>query len=77
MEMIGHKKKLENDEIEMNNVFHKKVETKQQRLKDTETKIHQNLIEEMKELERQKEELRELQEKFMKEKKVLKHLGFS
>ena len=77
MEMLGHKKKLANDEIEMNNVFHKKVETKQQRLKDTETKIHQNLIEEMKELERQKEELRELQEKFLKEKKVLKHLGFS
>jgi len=77
-EMLGHKKKLEKDEVEMNNVFHKKVETKLQRLKDTEAKIHQNLIDEMKDLEKQREELKELQEKFLKEKKVWKsHLSAS
>jgi len=77
-EMLGHKKKLEKDEVEMNNVFHKKVETKLQRLKDTEAKIQQNLIDEMKDLEKQREELKELQEKFLKEKKVWKsHLSAS
>ena len=35
------------------------------------------MIEEMKSLEREKEKLKELKVKFLKEKKVLKHLGFS
>ena len=47
------------------------------KIKETETALNRNMIEEMKSLEREKEKLKELKVKFLKEKKVLKHLGFS
>ena len=61
----------------MNEVFKRKVEVKIEKLKETEATMNRNMIEEMKSLEREREILKELREKFVKEKKVLKHLGFS
>ena len=61
----------------MNEVFNRKVEVKLERLKNTEAMLNDEIIEEMRKLEREKESLKELRERFMKEKKVLKHLGFS
>ena len=72
-----HNKKLARDEQEMNDVFNRKVEAKLDKIKETETALNRNMIEEMKSLEREKEKLIELKVKFLKEKKVLKHLGFS
>ena len=74
---MEHSRKLEKDEQEMNEVFKRKVEAKIEKLKETEAAFNRNMIEEMKSLEREKEILKELREKFIKEKKVLKHLGFS
>ena len=76
-EMIEHDRKLERDEHEMNEVFNRKVEVKLERLKNTEAMLNDEIIEEMRKLEREKESLKELKERFMKEKKVLKHLGFT
>ena len=75
--MLEHDRKLERDENEMNEVFNRKVEVKLERLKNTEAMLNDEIIEEMRKLEREKESLKELRERFMKEKKVLKHLGFS
>ena len=75
--MLEHDRKLERDEHEMNEVFNRKVEVKLERLKNTEAMLNDEIIEEMRKLEREKESLKELKERFMKEKKVLKHLGFS
>ena len=74
---MEHSRKLEKDEQEMNEVFKRKVEAKIEKLKETEAALNRNMIEEMKSLEREKEILKDLREKFIKEKKVLKHLGFS
>ena len=74
---MEHNYKLQKDEIEMNAVFNRKVEVKLKRLKDTEARLNREIIEEMQQLETERSKLRELQEKFLKEKKVLKHLGFS
>ena len=76
-EMLEHDRKLERDEHEMNEVFKRKVEMKLEKLKNTEAMLNDEVIEEMRRLEREKESLNELRERFMKEKKVLKHLGFS
>ena len=76
-EKLEHDRKLEKDELEMNEVFNRKVDAKLLKLKETETNLNRNMIEEMKNLEKEKKILKELQEKFLKEKKVLKHLGFS
>ena len=46
-------------------------------LKQTEAQLNKEVIEMMRAVEREKESLRELQDRFLKEKKVLKHLGFS
>ena len=75
--MLEHDRKLERDEREMNEVFKRKVEVKLEKLKNTEAMLNDEIIEEMRRLEREKESLNELRERFMKEKKVLKHLGFS
>lgn len=74
---MEHSRKLEKDEQEMNEVFKRKVEAKIEKLQETEAALNRNMIEEMKSLEREKEILKDLREKFIKEKKVLKHLGFS
>jgi len=54
----------------MNEVFNRKVEAKLVKLKETETTLNRNMIEEMKSLEKEKKNLKELQEKFLKEKKA-------
>ena len=72
-----HDKKMERDEHEMNEVFRRKVDIKSNRLTETEASLNQNLMEEMKSLEKAKQELLEMRERFQKEKKVLKHLGFT
>ena len=74
---MEHSRKLEKDEQEMNEVFKRKVEAKIEKLQETEAALNRNMIEEMKSLEKEKKNLKELQEKFLKEKKVLKHLGFT
>ena len=76
-ERIEHDKKLKRDEMEMAEVFRRKVSVKMERLKEAEAMLNRDMIEEMKSLEQEKQNLRELQERFQKEKKVLKHLGFS
>ena len=76
-ERIEHDKKLKRDEHEMAEVFRRKVSLKMERLREAEAMLNREMIEEMKSLEQEKENLRELQERFQKEKKVLKHLGFS
>ena len=63
-----HNKKLARDEQEMNDVFNRKVEAKLDKIKETETALNRNMIEEMKSLEREKEKLKELKVKFLKEK---------
>ena len=72
-----HDKKMERSEKEMNEVFNRKVEIKSKRLTEMEDSLNQSLIEDMKSLEKAKQELVELRERFLKEKKVLKHLGFT
>ena len=46
-------------------------------LREVEARLEQSLLEEMRILDTEKEELRMMKERFLKEKKVLKHLGFS
>ena len=72
-----HNKKLARDEHEMNEVFKRKVEVKSERLKDLEVNLNRSLMAEMERIEKEKKELIELRDKFLKERKVLKHLGFS
>ena len=72
-----HNRKLAKVEMEMTEVFQRKVEQKVERLKETEENLHKNILEEMKCLDREKEMIKTMRERFLKEKKVLKHLGFS
>ena len=76
-ERIEHDKKLRRDETEMAEVFRRKVSVKMERLREAEATLNREMIEEMQSLEQEKKDLRERQERFQKEKKVLKHLGFS
>ena len=50
---------------------------KHEKLREVEARLEQSLLEEMRILDTEKEELRMMKERFLKEKKVLKHLGFS
>ena len=59
----------------MNEVFKRKVEAKIEKLKETEAAFNRNMIEEMKSLEREKEILKDLREKFIKEKKGIEAFG--
>ena len=54
-----------------------KENEKVKKLREVEARLEQSLLEEMRILDTEKEELRMMKERFLKEKKVLKHLGFS
>ena len=62
---------------EMEEVFSRKLAVKMEALKQTEAQLNREIIEMMRAVEREKESHHELQDRFLKEKKVLKHLGFS
>ena len=72
-----HIKKLAKIEKDMTEVFQRKVEQKMEKIRETEEKLHKNMIEELQRLELEKNNLNRRREGFLKEKKVLKHLGFT
>ena len=61
----------------MTEVFTRKVEEKVEKIKETEESLNKNMLEEIQMLEREKNTINMMREKFRKEKKVLKHLGFT
>ena len=61
----------------MTEVFTRKVEEKVEKIKETEESLNKNMLEEIQMLEREKNTINMMSEKFRKEKKVLKHLGFT
>ena len=76
-EIQEHKKKLARVEREMTEVFTRKVEQKVEKIKETEESLNKSMLEEIQMLEREKNTLNMMRERFLKEKKVLKHLGFT
>ena len=72
-----HNKKLAKVEMEMTEVFKRKVDQKVDRIKETEESLNKNMLEEIQMLEREKNTINLMRERFLKEKKVLKHLGFT
>ena len=76
-EIQEHNKKLIRVEREMTEVFTRKVEEKVEKTKETEESLNKNMLEEIQMLEREKNTINMMREKFLKEKKVLKHLGFT
>ena len=72
-----HNKKLAKVEMEMTEVFKRKVDQKVERIKETEESLNKNMLEEIQMLEREKNTINLMRERFIKEKKVLKHLGFT
>ena len=76
-EIQEHNKKLIRVEREMTEVFTRKVEEKVEKIKETEESLNKNIMEEIQMLEREKNTINMMREKFLKEKKVLKHLGFT
>ena len=61
----------------MTEVFTRKVEQKIEKLKETEESLNRSMLDEIQMLEREKNTLNMMRERFLKEKKVLKHLGFT
>ena len=61
----------------MTEVFTRKVEQKIEKLKETEESFNRSMLDEIQMLEREKNTLNMMRERFLKEKKVLKHLGFT
>ena len=61
----------------MTEVFTRKVEQKMEKLKETEESLNKSMLEKIQMLEREKNTLNMMRERFLKEKKVLKHLGFT
>ena len=61
----------------MTEVFTRKVEQKVEKIKETEESLNKSMLEEIQMLEREKNTLNMMRERFLKEKKVLKHLGFT
>ena len=61
----------------MTEVFKRKVDQKVERIKETEESLNKNMLEEIQMLEREKNTINLMRERFLKEKKVLKHLGFT
>ena len=76
-EIQEHNKKLVRVEREMTEVFTRKVEQKVEKIKETEESLHKSMLEEIQMLEREKNTINMMRERFLKEKKVLKHLGFT
>ena len=69
-----HNKKLARDEQEMNDVFNRKVEAKLDKIKETETALNRNMIEEMKSLER-KRKIERVESKILKREKGIEAFG--
>ena len=63
--------------MEMTEVFKRKVDQKVLKIKETEESLNKSTLEEFQKLEREKNTLEIMRERFLKEKKVLKHLGFT
>ena len=61
----------------MTEVFTRKVEQKVEKIKETEESLNKSMLEEIQMLEREKNAINMMRERFLKEKKVLKHLGFA
>ena len=61
----------------MTEVFTRKVEQKIEKLKETEESLNRSMLDKIQMLEREKNTLNMMRERFLKEKKVLKHLGFT
>ena len=61
----------------MTEVFTRKVEQKVEKIKETEDSLNNSMLEEIQMLEREKKKIDMMRERFLKEKKVLKHLGFT
>ena len=61
----------------MTEVFTRKVEQKVEKIRETEESLNKSMLEEIQMLEREKNTLNMMRERFLKEKKVLKHLGFT
>ena len=61
----------------MTEVFTRKVDQKIEKIKETEESLNKSMLEEIQILEREKNTLNMMRERFLKEKKVLKHLGFT
>ena len=61
----------------MTEVFTRKVEQKIEKLRETEESFNRSMLDEIQMLEREKNTLNMMRERFLEEKKVLKHLGFT
>ena len=61
----------------MTEVFTRKVEQKVEKIKETEESLNKSMLDEIRMLEREKNTINTMRERFLKEKKVLKHLGFT
>merc|ERR1719419_1782796 len=75
-EKVEHERKLVRVEAEMSEVFDRKVEQKVERLRQTEASLEKRIEREQTEVKAAWEELEARREEFLKEKKVLAHLGF-
>jgi len=75
-ERVEHDKKLTRVEGEMSEVFKRKVEQKEEKLRQTELSLGRKIEREFAEITAAKEELNARREEFLREKKVLAHLGF-
>lgn len=65
-----HNKKLAKVEMEMTEVFKRKVDQKVERIKETEESLNKNMLEEIQMLEREKNTINLMRERFLKEKKI-------
>eukprot|EP00092_Neocalanus_flemingeri_P041025 GFUD01044669.1.p1 GENE.GFUD01044669.1~~GFUD01044669.1.p1 ORF type:complete len:716 (-),score=198.32 GFUD01044669.1:58-2205(-) len=65
-----HNKKLAKVEMEMTEVFKRKVDQKVERIKETEESLNKNMLDEIQKLEREKNTLKLMRERFLKEKKI-------
>ena len=70
-----HITKLTKIEKDMTEVFQRKVEQKMEKIRETEEKLHKNMIEEFKKLETEKNNLNLRREGFLKEKKGIEAFG--
>jgi len=69
-EKTEHNKKLDKVEMEMTEVFKRKVEQKVERIRETEERLNKELMEEMQKLEKEKQTIQMMRERFLKEKKI-------
>jgi len=69
-EIQEHNKKLARVEREMTEVFTRKVEQKVEKIKETEESLNKSMLEEIQMLEREKNAINMMRERFLKEKKI-------